>query len=201
MKPLSVGHRIAQRIRRLRKAGGLSLDAVAAKASVSKSLLSKIENEKVSSPISTYSRIAVALGTTVGGLLGEGDGGTCTLVRRGERTPMPRSGSQVGYVYEALGHKRLDKRMEPFLVTFPAGRSEPPTFISRGEEFIFLLKGRLEFVHGRSAWFWAQAIVSIWTATSPTGGHWAGATPSRSRFPRAAEPSRGSWPGQATGSR
>lgn len=150
MKPLSVEHRIAQRIRRLRKAGGLSLDAVAAKASVSKSLLSKIENEKVSSPISTYSRIAVALGTTVGGLLGEGDGGTCTLVRRGERTPMPRSGSQVGYVYEALGHKRLDKRMEPFLVTFPAGRSEPPTFISRGEEFIFLLRGRLEFVHGQS---------------------------------------------------
>lgn len=148
MEHLPVERRIAARLRRLRRARGLSLDAVAASAGTSKSLLSKIENAKVSSPISTYSRIAIALGATVGDLLGEEDGGACVLVRHDERKPMSRRGTRFGYAYEALGHKKRDKRMEPFLLTYPAGLGEPPSFTHDGEEFIFLLKGRLEFVHG-----------------------------------------------------
>lgn len=148
MERLSVERRIALRLRRLRRARGLSLDAVAAAAGTSKSLLSKIENAKVSSPISTYSRIAIALGAAVGDLLGEGDGGPCVLVRQDERKPTPRRETRFGYTFEALGHKRRDKRMEPFLVTYPVGLKELPSFTHHGEEFLFLLKGRLEFVHG-----------------------------------------------------
>lgn len=148
MERLPVERRVASRLRKLRRARGLSLDAVAAVAGTSKSLLSKIENAKVSSPISTYSRIAVALGATVGDLLGEGDSGPCVLVRHNERKPMPRRGTRFGYSYEALGHKKGDKRMEPFLVTYPAGLAAAPSFTHDGEEFLFLLKGRLEFVHG-----------------------------------------------------
>lgn len=148
VKRTSVERRIADRLRALRRGSGLSLDAVAAAAGISKSLLSKIENAKVSSPISTYSRIAAALHATVGDLLGEGDGGTCVVIRRTDRKPTPRTGTRFGYTYEALGHRRRDKRMEPFVLTYPHGLPTVPSFTHDGEEFIFLLRGRLEFVHG-----------------------------------------------------
>lgn len=148
MKRLPAEERIARRVRRLRRLRGLTLDGVGARAGVSKSLLSKIENAKVSSPISTYARIAAALGVTVGELLGEEDGGPCVLVRRDERKPMPRDGTRFGYIYEALGYKKLHKRMEPFLLTYPAGLPQVPSFTHGGEEFVFVLRGRLEFVHG-----------------------------------------------------
>ncbi len=148
MKRLAIEQQVAGRIRRLRRSRGLSLDAVAGRAGVSKSLLSKIENARVSSPVSTYARIAAALGATVGDLLGDADGGTCILVRRDERKPTPRRGTEFGYTYEALGYRKRDKRMEPFLLTYPAGLPAAPSFTHGGEEFLFLLKGRLEFVHG-----------------------------------------------------
>ena len=53
---------IGQRIRAIRKARGLNLEELARESGISKGLLSKIENAKVSSPISTYSNIAATLG-------------------------------------------------------------------------------------------------------------------------------------------
>lgn len=148
MPSASLERQVGMRVRRLRRARGLSLDAVAAAAGTSKSLLSKIENARVSSPVSTYSRIATALGATIGDLLGAGEERPCVLVRRDERKPTSRRGSHIGYTYEALGYKKRDKRMEPFLLRYPAGLAQAPSFTHDGEEFVFLLRGRLEFVHG-----------------------------------------------------
>lgn len=147
MKPSSIESRVGRRIRRLRQAQGLSLEAVATKANISRSLLSKVENARVSSPIATLANIATALGSTVGNLLGDGNDERCVVVRRDERKHIAGSGTEFGYSYEALGHKRLDKRMEPFLVTYPPGVDETPRFSHGGEAFLFVLKGRVEFHH------------------------------------------------------
>lgn len=170
MKQPVIERLIGERVAGLRRSQGLSLAEVAAKAGVSKSLLSKIENAKLSSPISTYSRIAVALGATVGDLIGEDDGGACVLVRRHERKPMPRPGARFGYVYEALGHKRLSKRMEPFLLTYPCGLEDVPSFTHAGEEFLFLLRGRLEFVHGGTRFTLAPGDGLYFDGRVPHGG-------------------------------
>ncbi len=147
----SVESRIGRRIRRLRHAHGLSLGDVAVKANLSRSLLSKVENGKVSSPIATLANIAAALDSTVGHLIGAENDERCVVVRAGERKHIAGKGAQFGYTYEALGHKRLDKRMEPFLVTYPAGVAEPPRFSHRGEAFLFVMKGRIEFHHDGTA--------------------------------------------------
>ena len=47
MKPSSLESRVGRRIRRLRQGQGLSLEAVATKAHISRSLLSKVENARV----------------------------------------------------------------------------------------------------------------------------------------------------------
>lgn len=170
MKPSLITRRIGRRIRKLRQIQGLSLEAAASKANISKSLLSKIENSKVSSPIATVSNIAVALGTTVGNLLGVEDGRGCVLVRRDERKPMARRGSPFGYTYDALGYKRLDKRMEPFIVTYPTGLKEVPSFSHSGEAFLFVLKGRLEFRHGGARFILSPGDCLYFDNELPHGG-------------------------------
>jgi transcriptional regulator with XRE-family HTH domain len=147
VKPRVIETAIGRRIRHLRQRCGLSLDGVAAKAGVSRSLLSKIENGRVSSPIATLANVAVALDTTVARLIGAGSDGRCVIVRRDERRRISGRGSAFGYGYEALGHKRLDKRMEPYLVTYPPGLPTAPRFTHRGEAFLFVLRGRVEFHH------------------------------------------------------
>jgi transcriptional regulator with XRE-family HTH domain len=138
---------IGRRIRRLRRHRGLSIDGVAVKAGISRSLVSKIENGRVSSPIATLANVAAALDTTVGHLIGASSDPPCVIVRRYERKPISGAGSAIGYGYEALGHRRLEKRMEPFLVTYPPGLSKAPRLSHRGEAFLFVLRGRLEFHH------------------------------------------------------
>lgn len=140
----SIESQIGRRVRRLRQSRGLSLGDVAAKAGLSRSLLSKVENARVSSPIATLANIATALDSTVGHLIGADSGERCVVVRRDERKLVTAKQAD-GYTYETLGHKRLDKRMEPFLMTYPAGADVPPRYSHRGEAFMFVLKGRIEF--------------------------------------------------------
>jgi transcriptional regulator with XRE-family HTH domain len=140
---------IGRRIRRLRQQRGLSIDGVAVKAGISRSLVSKIENGRVASPIATLANVAAALDASVGHLIGAHSDPPCVIVRRQERKPISGAGTTIGYGYEALGHRRLEKRMEPFLVTYPPGRSTAPRLSHRGEAFLFVLRGRLELHHDR----------------------------------------------------
>lgn len=168
---------VGRRIRRLRTAQGLSLDAVAAKAGISRSLLSKVENARVSSPIATLANIAAALGSTVGQLIGAGDDARCVVVRREERRAVAGEGAAFGYAYESLAHKRVDQRMEPFLVTYPPGVAKPPRFAHRGEAFLFVLKGRIEFHHDGSLVVLRQGDSVYFDNELPHGGRALGATP------------------------
>ena len=141
----SIGHQIGRRVRRLRQSRGLSLGDVASKAGLSRSLLSKVENARVSSPIATLANIAAALDTTVGHLIGADSSERCVILRQDERKRVAAAQGAGGYWCETLGHKRLDKRMEPFLMTYPPGAEVPPRYAHRGEAFMFVLKGRIEF--------------------------------------------------------
>lgn len=178
MKPSSIESRIGRRIRRLRQGQGLSLEAVATKAHISRSLLSKVENARVSSPIATLANIATALDTTVGRLLGDGHEERCLVVRRDERKHIAGSGTEFGYSYEALGHKRLDKRMEPFLVTYPPGVEAAPRFSHGGEAFLFVLKGRIEFHHDRERAVLRTGDSVYFDNELPHGARGLGRTPS-----------------------
>ncbi|MFQ5692540.1 MAG: helix-turn-helix domain-containing protein [Nitrospinota bacterium] len=144
----SIEENVGARIRHLRKARRFTLEQLAERAGISKSVLSKIENGKVSSPISTYSHICSALNVSLADLFSEEDGEDPIFVRKGERRLLSRRGSHFGYTYYSLAHNRLGRRMAPFLLIYPHGLEEIPTFHHGGEEFVFILKGKLEFVYG-----------------------------------------------------
>ena len=177
MKQSALESHIGRRIRRLRTAQGWSLEAVATKANISRSLLSKVENGRVSSPIGTLANIATALGASVGGLIGGDQDQRCAVVRRDERKTITGKGTAFGYTYQALGHKRVDKRMEPFIVTYPPGIKQVEKFSHAGEAFLFVLKGRLEFHHDDAVFVLGPGDSVYLDNELPHGGRARGSSP------------------------
>jgi transcriptional regulator with XRE-family HTH domain len=142
---------IGYRIREFRKARRLKLEELAKASGISKALLSKIENAKVGSPISIYSRITSALGVSLSDLFREEEEkGSCAIIRKNERKRVSRGQAKHGYQFESLGHKWSNTNLNPFLLTYlPRPKSAAtPHFTFEGDEFIFLLEGELEMFYG-----------------------------------------------------
>lgn len=141
---------IGKKIRELRKRAGLVLQDLSNRTGLSKALLSQVEKEVVSPPIATLLKISKALHVSIGFFFQDGDPEEkVVLVRRNESKVIDSRhfGRETGgYYYEALAYKKLRKHMEPFLVELKRKHAAELSYFSHeGEEFIYLLKGRLEF--------------------------------------------------------
>ncbi|NTU59510.1 MAG: cupin domain-containing protein [Deltaproteobacteria bacterium] len=138
---------IGAKIKTLRLARKKTLQEVADDTGFSPALISQIENNNVSPPIATLSRIAKVLGVRVGYFFkDEGPEEAYEVVRKKDRVGITRvisrTGGEHGYTYHALTHKKRDKIMEPFLLLVDAGMSGEQTLYSHeGEEFLLVLEG------------------------------------------------------------
>ncbi|MBI2061466.1 MAG: cupin domain-containing protein [Nitrospirae bacterium] len=141
---------IGQRLRWLRRSKGYILKTVARGTGLSPALLSLIENEQVVPPIPTLLKISRFFGVPLVGFFEEQASGALAVVRARDRRPvnrrLSRDGHPVGYQYFSLGHLKTRKIMDPYFVEFePKEKEEVSFFDHEGEEFIFVLNGRLEF--------------------------------------------------------
>jgi transcriptional regulator with XRE-family HTH domain len=146
-----VEYQIGAKIKKLRKARKLTLQDVASETGFSPALISQIENNNVSPPIATLSKLAKFFDVKMG-LFFEDDEGEVKfeVVRRGERREVSRviskAGTGHGYTYEALSFRKRNKKMEPFLVTVSERPAEETLYNHEGEEFLLILKGRAEIL-------------------------------------------------------
>lgn len=127
---------------------GITQERLAAAAGLTKGYISKIENGHVVPPIGTLVRIANALNEDVSAFLKEPEIGpedAVSIVRSDERQTVIRGATAFGYDYTSLAHTKRSKHMEPFLFSFPGHLEKSVHFEHEGEEFIFLLKGEVEF--------------------------------------------------------
>ncbi len=141
--------KVGQRIKDLRIARGLSREDVAKKSGISEETIASIETHLVSPPLGNIVSLAKVFEVSVGDFFGEKGESAFCIVRSGDRKTVSRfnssNGKSSGYTYEALGQQKKKKQMEPFLVTLtPAEvrQVEPNQHI--GEEFIFVLEGKVE---------------------------------------------------------
>jgi transcriptional regulator with XRE-family HTH domain len=147
LKDLNLG----QKIKNLRQRRGMSLQQVAEKASLSEPLLSQIEGEVVAPPVATLLKISKGLGVNIGYFFQDQEAEKhAVVVPQNERKKVFRriheDPSKVGYYYESLAYPKAEKHMEPFHVTFEVKKKEDLLFFThRGEEFIYVLDGQLEF--------------------------------------------------------
>ncbi|OGL48931.1 MAG: hypothetical protein A2161_00230 [Candidatus Schekmanbacteria bacterium RBG_13_48_7] len=145
--------KVSQKIRELRQIQGLTLRDIAEKTSLSAALISQIENNIVSPPIATLLKIAKALEVKIGYFFEDSAGNHpgYVVTRKSERHSVYRQGSEYGYSYFLLAHGIKEKDMEPFFVTFSGGDFEKDGFFRHdGEEFVFLLKGKVEYQIGEN---------------------------------------------------
>lgn len=145
---LSVGARV--KATRLEKA--LSLQDVAQRTGFPESMIAQIEGGAILPPLGDLVKLARALEMKMGYLLVQGESKPYTVVRKKNRKPVSRYGSQktirYGYSYESLAPEKQERNMEPFLVTLePTSKDEPPS-THDGEEFIFVLEGEIEVLLG-----------------------------------------------------
>jgi transcriptional regulator with XRE-family HTH domain len=169
---------VGRRLREARVRHRLTLAEVASKTGLSKGTLSKIENGRVSSPISTYYRIGDVLGLKGGDLFSETSADPlCFVIRKTE--PKPASRRETGYTYsfEALGFRRARKKMEPFILTYPPRQRSLPRYVHTTEEFLYVLKGRLEFHHAGKRFLLGPGDAVYFDARLPHGGRAHGSRP------------------------
>jgi hypothetical protein len=74
--------------------------------------------------------------------------GLFSVVLANERLPIIRGGTSFGYNYVGLATAPKNRRMEPFLFTFPKEIDKRIFFDHDGEEFIFIISGKVEWQMG-----------------------------------------------------
>jgi transcriptional regulator with XRE-family HTH domain len=149
--PPSVETLIGQRIRALRTQRDVTLDQLAKEVRLTKGQLSRIENGLVSSPVSTLTRIAAALGVGPGAFFETQAGSPRALLVKAEgRKVIVGRGSKIGHSYEALAHGvPFAKDFEPYLMTIEEKKIDPAknSFRHPGHELLFMLEGAMDYRH------------------------------------------------------
>lgn len=145
-----VNARIAERVRELRAARGLSLDALAAQSGVSRSMISLIERGESSPTAVVLDRLAVGLGTTLAALFSPSAWATqqSEPVARRDAQPEWRD-PQSGYLRRSVSPAWVAQPMQIVEVQFPAGaRVAFETSDPRTCQQVWLLEGSMEITQG-----------------------------------------------------
>jgi transcriptional regulator with XRE-family HTH domain len=139
----AVSVNIGERLRELREARKISMRTLATGSGLSANALSMIERGKVSPSVSTLYKLADALGVSITAFFGsETDRKQVVFLKADERARM----SFTRGVFEGLGGEQFVGRVEPFLLTLEnSANSGPRSMTHTGHEFVFCLRGELEY--------------------------------------------------------
>ena len=92
-------------------------------------------------------KLSKAFGVPSGKLLGGvAQADDVLVVRKKERVPFSRAEGRAGYAYEAIAPHRSDRSMTPFIMRPPLAGEDLEPVTHSGEEFIFVISGRMELV-------------------------------------------------------
>ena len=163
---------IAKTIRTTRRKKKLSLAKLSALAGLSTGYLSKLERSEKAPPLSTLSKIALALDLDLASLLKEDadlfEDVPLAIVRKGERKTVKTRGALYGYEYEALAYNKPGKNMEAFIISPTFG--EEIEFQHDGEEFMYVLEGVHEFRYGGQKYVLRKGDSIYYEARIPHSG-------------------------------
>ena len=143
-KPNALSVNVGNKLRELREARNMSMRMLAGKSGLSANALSMIERGKTSPSVSTLYKISDALGISITSFFGvQPDRQQVVALRSDERT---RISFNRG-VFEGLGGEQFAGRVEPFMLTLETGaNSGPHPMTHSGHEFVFCLRGQLDYV-------------------------------------------------------
>ncbi|MCK4401898.1 helix-turn-helix transcriptional regulator [bacterium] len=143
---------IGLQIRRIRKDKNLSLQEIANRTGLSKSLLSKVENFRTIPSLPVLLRISDVLNVDMAELvkgINKKHKQAYTIVRKNERKIIERENAR-GFTYESLiiTENKKTSLFESFILTLKKD-SKRKLVSTDGNEFLFILKGKIEFEYGK----------------------------------------------------
>ncbi len=141
---------ISSNIKKFRLQKKITLQELADRTGLTKGYLSKVERSEKAPPYSTLNRIAGALGIEVTAVLEKDIAplhDTKLSFGKRENNQLIRETSDfAGYDYIVLGADKPGKNMEPFIIYAPFEIAR--MYEHEGEEFFYIMEGRLEFIYG-----------------------------------------------------
>ena len=114
-----INARIASRVRALRTDCGMTLDALAAKCAVSRSMISLVERGESSATAVVLEKIATGLGVPLATLFADTSAAASPVSRRADRTPW--RDPQSGYVRRNISPANFPSPIQIVEVLLPAG--------------------------------------------------------------------------------
>src|SRR5271157_1250056 len=134
---------VGQRLRALREERDVSMRALARRSGLSANALSMIERGLTSPSVSTLSKLASALEVPITAFFRQEPERQKVVFRKAvERTRI----SFLRGLWEGLGGEAYTGRMEAFMLTLERGASSGPHgMLHTGHEFVFCLRGNVDF--------------------------------------------------------
>lgn len=146
-----ISARIAGRVRKLRTVQDFSLDALAMRSGVSKSMISLIERGEVSPTVAVLEKLAVGLGVSIAALFEPNDTVSAPqpLARRANQ-PIWED-TETGYLTRWLTPPNWATPIQLFEVLLPAGDRVFYEFSDKQpapEQQVWILQGQVNIYHG-----------------------------------------------------
>lgn len=139
---------VGERVREAREKRGLSIEDISQRTDIPVGVLEEIEEETLAPPLGTVIKLAKALEMKMGYFISGKEDRPYTIVRMNDRKVISRydskKGKHYGYEFESLAPHKKDRHMEPFLVTLEPVDTEEERSTHDGQEFIYVLEGRME---------------------------------------------------------
>ena len=142
-------------IRKVRNEHHLTIAEISSLAEISTGMLSRIERADVSPSLEILEKIAKALGVPISRFFKDYDlpVGSAQHVKKNSGMEVIRRGTKKGHTYRLLAYEHGPKKsFEPFLVVMDDQSEVFPSFQHEGIEFIYILKGKLEYRHGSNSY-------------------------------------------------
>ncbi|NNC66721.1 MAG: helix-turn-helix transcriptional regulator [Gammaproteobacteria bacterium] len=168
----AIEHHIGNVIRQQRNTNHLTINEVAELANISSGMLSRIERGDVSASLETLEKLATALGMPISLFFRDYDvpEWSAQHVKKGKGMQVVRRGTKKGHAYHLLAYEQGPaKSFEPFLITMDDASEEFPSFQHLGTEFIYVLKGKIEYRHGSDTYLLQPGDSLMFSGEVPHG--------------------------------
>ncbi len=174
-----VGGRVAQ----IRESRGLTPDQLAERSQLSAELIREIEKGALIPSLAPLIKIARVLGVRLGTFMDDMEHIGPVVARRGQRSKAVRFAdksrvSSGALDFYSLAMDKSGRHMDPFLVdVLPASEKDFPLSSHEGEEFIYVISGRIEISYGKELYQLNEGDSIYYDSTVAHNVHAPGDTP------------------------
>jgi transcriptional regulator with XRE-family HTH domain len=165
--------KIGERIRSLRELSNLTQEELAERANLTKGFISQIERDLTSISLDSLAQILKALDENISDFFREASEEKI-VYREKDRVVIEKERIER---FELLVPGSTNRRLEPILLTLHQGQSTPKERPHDGEEFGYILRGRISLRFGREVLIVRQGECFYFSAEKE---HWLQNTNSRS---------------------